>query len=324
MGRLRRDRRTPNTGVVHVTNRVIEGLPFVSREFMEYVLLSVMARAQEKYPVQLCAFVWMGNHYHIIIAGTLNLVSPFMNYVNGEVAKYIKRFCPEKYQSRVWEPGSYNEERLATAEDVIKKMVYIYSNPSNAGLVNSIEDYTGFSSWNMFKADSYVLEGTWTRPKYAKRVPRYMTARQDRDMLLHLKRHAECSHQLRIMPYVWKNYFTETKNRSTEELFEEITSRLQLKEHETAAGRGYKCLGATKLKRACIWRKFAPVKRGRTPFLSCHDNELRKELIASYREFCRQCREAWNAWKHGYLDVPFPRGAFRPPMGAVKLWVIGA
>ena len=92
--RNRRDRRNPDTAVVHITHRVVEGLPFVARLFMNLLILGIVARAQYLYPVRLSHFLFMANHPHLLISGTLNQVSSFMNYLDGELAKILKRLCP--------------------------------------------------------------------------------------------------------------------------------------------------------------------------------------------------------------------------------------
>jgi hypothetical protein len=44
-----------------------------------------MAKGQSFYPVQCSGFMWMGNHYHIIISGTTKHISSFIGYIQAEL-----------------------------------------------------------------------------------------------------------------------------------------------------------------------------------------------------------------------------------------------
>ena len=315
-GRNRRDRRDADTGVVHITHRVIEGLPFVARLFMKLLMLGIVARAQFLYPVRLSHFLFMSNHPHLLISGTLNQVSSFMNYLDGELAKILKRLCPKKYQSTVFGNLRFKEERLYTAEDVLRKIVYIYANPSAAGLVNRIEDYPGINSWKMFYSGGHTIDAPWVPPRFVKGVPKKLKKVRDLALYKDLKLNAQSTHSITIAPYAWKKFFPESREWTDEYIFNEIQERLKVREAEHYESRGGQCLGAAKLKSACIWANHFPKKQGITPFLSCHDPELRKELIASYRAFCAACREAWMRFKSGEHDVEWPPGCIIPP----KAW----
>ena len=299
--------------MVHITHRVVEGLPFVARLFMNLLILGIVARAQYLYPVRLSHFLFMANHPHLLISGTLNQVSSFMNYLDGELAKILKRLCPRKYQTTVFGNLRFKEERLYTAEDVLRKIVYIYANPSAAGLVNQIEDYPGLSSWNMFYTGGHSVDAAWVPPRYVKSVRRKLKKNHDIELYKDLKSKAQSTHRLTIAPYAWKNFFVESQDWSDEYIFEQVRDRLKACEVEHFQKRDGQCLGAAKLKSACIWSNFLPKKKGTTPFLSCYDPELRKELIASYREFCAACREAWLRFKSGEHNVEFPPGCIIPP-----------
>ena len=57
---------------------------------------------------------------------------------------------------------------------------------------------------------------------------------------------------------------------------------------------------------------YVPEKKvgDRTPFIICKYKELRKILIARYKAFCEECKEAWEKWKVGNISLDdFPRGA---------------
>ena len=53
-----RYRGEPNRLVLHITNRTITGLPFVPKKFMEELIAGIMGKCQERFPVQLCHFLY--------------------------------------------------------------------------------------------------------------------------------------------------------------------------------------------------------------------------------------------------------------------------
>ena len=120
--RNRRDRRAGHKIVVHITNRVVCGMPFTPKLYMRQMIKGILARGQYLYPVQIVSVQFMGNHYHIILAGKASMISPFMNYIDGQIAAALKELCPMyRNHSKIWK-GRFKEQRLVTAEAVINML----------------------------------------------------------------------------------------------------------------------------------------------------------------------------------------------------------
>jgi REP element-mobilizing transposase RayT len=178
MCRNRRDRRKPKGKVFFMTSRVIKGLPFVCRLSIEKVLTGILARAQGLYPVKICAYVFMGNHYHMIITGHSKHISPFMNYIQSNVAQSVKRFIPDLYESSIWD-GRFKEQVLVTAEDVIAKMAYIYLNPVRARLTHKAKEYPGVSSYNHLLNDKEHFLVKWISVAQVCALPDHYKKKED-------------------------------------------------------------------------------------------------------------------------------------------------
>ena len=162
--RNRRDRRNGNKLVVHITNRTVCGLPFTCNVLMKMLIAGAMAKAQSLYPAIICHFLWMGSHYHMILASRAGDISPFVGYFQGEIAKCLKRLAPNFFQGDVW-VDRFREQKLCTSEDVIEKIVYLYANPARANLVDSIKDYPGLSSYNTFTKELGGTLERWVSPR---------------------------------------------------------------------------------------------------------------------------------------------------------------
>ena len=295
--RNRRDRRGGNSLVLHVTNRTVCGLPFLCRLYMCFIIRGIMARAQELYPVQVCHFQWMGNHYHLIVAGQMKYLSPFTGYLQAEIAKSIKRLT-RQYQTKVW-AGRPKETRLCTEEDVIDKIIYLYANPVRAGLIARALDWPGLSSWKMYRDGSHTFRAKWVPSSKLWKLGKKVDYLEDVKLLKKLMLLAESEHEFRLTPNAWKYCFKRSRDWSDEAIFRRVAEGLERREAELARARaleGRDVLGVKGLRRQSINQQHHPKKTGRTPYLICWDKELRKEYIESYREFCRLCREAWQQW----------------------------
>ena len=313
--RNRRDRRDGNKLCLHVTNRLVEGLPLISARWMNFLLKGLIARAQDHYGVQVVAFLWMANHYHLIVCGRADKISPFKNYLHGELAKYLKRLMPGKYQSKVW-AGRGNEQHLKTAEDVINKIVYLYTNPARANLVASITQYPGVSSWELFRTGSCAFEGSWVPPRALRPVTGRFSAKRDLVQLKELfaaSARSGSRHTFTLKPFIWKRCFPESSSRSNDSIRAEILARIEDEEKKCAAARGQKqVLGAGELRTSPIDKPFKSKERSRTPFVQCHNPTLRKHYIADFKSFAAACRKTWQHWTKGIYSALFPAGAYRP------------
>ena len=317
--RNRRDRRSPNKMVVHITNRTVCGLPFVCRLFMSLIIRMLLAKAQCLHPVQVCHFQFMGNHFHMILAGRGKAISAFMGFFQGELAKYIKLIVPKTYQSKFWS-GRFKEQKLCTAVDVMAKIVYIYANPTRAGLVRSISEWPGVSSWKMFINGSTAFSAKFVSIRDFKKVACKILGMSDSKASQALGSIAKAQYEFKLSPYVWKRCFKESAIWSDEFIHKSIVSKLSERERLLKVERGSKpVLGVFFLKNQSIRQSYEPQKKGRTPFLICHDPELRAQFKASYRHFCAMCKSAWEDWKRGVVKAAFPSGCFRPWMPVIQV-----
>lgn len=314
--RNRRDRRHGNKTVVHVTNRTTHGLPFVCSILVEAIILGIMARAQFLYPVTLCHYLWMGNHYHMILSGHPALISLFMGYLDGEVAKAMKRLIPGFYKGNFWQ-GRFKEQRLASASSVLEKISYIYNNPTRAGLIESIAKYPGISSYKAFVRDDFALLARYHRSRLLK--PLYSQKPLTYLKNLRKQQYVGPAHTLTVSPYAWKGCFKETQEESNAALKQRILERIATDCAQYNAARHGSVVGVPALRGARMDRPYEPKTKTPTPFIICDDKELRKALIKDYQDFCRRCREAWCAFRQKLSStLCLPYGAYAPSPWAMR------
>ena len=123
---------------VFISTRIQEGLPLVPTCYMQLILQSILARAQSKYKVSVCHFLFMSNHLHmLLVVNNPDEVPAFMDMIKTESAHAINRLLGRR-QRTVWCSG-YDSPPVLTLEDIILKINYIYTNPQSADLVDTID-----------------------------------------------------------------------------------------------------------------------------------------------------------------------------------------
>ena len=103
-----------------------------------------LAVAAEKTGVLLHNFCVLSNHFHVVATDVHGNLPTFMHWLNEYVAK-----CVNAELGRwefFWAPGSYSAVALVDREDVIDKLVYVFTNPVDAGLVPRHEQWPGANS----------------------------------------------------------------------------------------------------------------------------------------------------------------------------------
>lgn len=132
-----------------IVPRAREGLPLPPTELTNQLLTGILARTQRDQKVTLCNFVEMNNHTHQhCIPDKPEQHTKFYMEYQKKVTDTVRRLT-HRSRLRLWEQRP-SVIRLAEIEDAIKRVVYIFLNPAKAGLVNSIDEYPGLTTWKAF------------------------------------------------------------------------------------------------------------------------------------------------------------------------------
>lgn len=309
-------RRFEKDRVYLITNRTTEGLPFVATILINLFIYGIIARAISLHPlVKVCHFVFMGNHYHLLVVlkGDPDVLKSFMEYFDGETAKLINRFRGRTGHN-VW-GKPYDAEAILTFEAALNKILYIYLNPVTAGLVSTIKDYPGVSSWRFFIKNIY-RPYRFLGSAGIKRLPYGVITKQTSCEILREK-HANTrfreKHLLIIDPYAWAECYPEGKQKSREEIREMILNGV--KDGEKAIKRQRNAspvLGAYNLSRQCFHKRYKSSTYQKRSICISTCTLLKEEFLNEYREFVRLCKEAWCLFKKTRGPVLWPPGAFPP------------
>ena len=310
-----------------------EGLPIVPTEYMKAILKSVMARAQFLYPTDINKLLWMLNHPHMLLRpyDAEDFVR-FIGYTMKETNESIKRLLGIKRQS-LWIRRPFIAE-IGSLDYAKKRIAYIYNNPTKAGLENSIERYPGFNTWeyecpDILTSDHEVVEKIpyITRDKIRRLPCNSLNRHQDRCFTEQMLEKADENHDLIIKPNGWiEPFLPDAAPEDIREANEDAIRQMRENEEQfkqERLGKGFKVLGAQRLMRQSIKKSYS------SDHLSSHhlcfmtdNNKDRLEWVQLFKEFCKACRAAYEAWKIGNYRVEWPPGSFRPAMPPTTSYLV--
>jgi len=309
-----------------VSNRTARGLPFVPNTFMNIIIGGILARATNICPgVAVSDWLFMGNHYHAIVTlvGCAKDFRYFMNYIDGEIGKVINRLLGVTNQN-VW-AGEFEARPLLTAEAVINKTVYLYCNPTNANLVDSISDFPGISTWDQLQGNS-PLEFKRIKPSELHQLPRTGFSKSLlRELLKEIEIIERKPSLFLVEPFVWIKYLHDAKHLTKEQVAARVKREVAKEEELRRTDRRRRqkgIIGVEALTSQSFYKHYRPSSWRKSTACISTCGELAKQYLKLYRDFCARCNETWQEWKEGNINAKYPPGAFLPPQNPFSsIWV---
>lgn len=309
IGVARRLRFIPEGGaLVEVTCRTIQGRFLLKpSDELRSIVIGILARGQRAHPVQIHAFVFLSNHYHLLLSAESALqLSRFMNYVNSNLAREAGRLhrWNEKFWGRRYQAIVISEEEAAQLD----RLRYLLSHGAKEGLVSRPSEWPGAQCVKAL-TEGEPLQGLWFSRtlEYSARL---------RGEAFHRLEYAT-PEVVRLSPLPCWRHLSKTKYRSRViELIMQIeteTSARHARERTRPAG-----VRAVMAQRPHD-RPPRMKKSGAPPFHAA-TKAARRELVHAYKWFIAAFREAAEELRHGNLGARFPEGSF-PPSSPFVGWV---
>jgi putative transposase len=139
----------------HVTARGNERkrIYFTKRDYLKF--REYIEDAQEKYGCLLHVYVFMTNHYHMILETPQANISKVMHFINGSYTNYINR---KRDRSGHLFQGRYKAILVDKDNYLLELSRYIHLNPVRANIVERPEDYinSSYSSYIGNRKDEIV------------------------------------------------------------------------------------------------------------------------------------------------------------------------
>ena len=156
----RRIRFFPPGSLVEVTTRTMQGrLLLQPTPLVREITLGVLARAARLYPVQVHAFAFLSNHYHLLLTiPSAERLAQFMNYLNSNLAREVGRAI--RWRERFW--GRRYQAILVSSEEAaqVGRLQYILSHGCKEHLVERPIDWPGAHSARALR-DGLPVTGSW-------------------------------------------------------------------------------------------------------------------------------------------------------------------
>jgi REP element-mobilizing transposase RayT len=248
--------------------------------------LYCLAWAAAKTGVEIHAACVMSNHHHLVLTDVYGTLPDFLRELHRTVAKALN--ASQGQWENLWSAEPYHSLELAADEDVIDKIAYVAANPTEAGLVESPEEWPGV----------LLLPGADTRAFTIARPTTYFTdAGAFPDKVT-----------LRVTPVAGKR-------QSNADIVERMAVAIQhavRRAHAAilACGRTFlgrdAVLGQSFQKRA---ESFEP-RRGPIPQVRARNRTLLRAILAKYAVFRAAYREALAGWRGKDRSVVFPFGTW--------------
>ena len=302
----------PHT-VTFLTSRVQQGLPFVHTPLMEMILWSALAVAQNLYRMKVISFVVMGNHVHIIaLVEDPTLGESFLERFKCETSHAVNRLMGRR-QVSVWTEG-YHPPAILTIEDLIEKMAYVYANPVLAHRTDSINNYLGVSSWQMFTSGNLSKEVRRIRRPFVQPLPKgVLSPAEQQRIASQVKSLAKETLEFTLTPDAWTVAFPD--QMSTEQFNQKVLERIKEIECEMAVVRKRdRIMLPTRhqLITQPIDLPYLPKTFGRKMWCICRDIPVRIAFIAYIKELRGEYREVRLQWMRGDFTRTFPAGLYPP------------
>lgn len=294
-----------------VCTSVQRGLPFVATRYMKVLLEGILAAAQSLYPVTVCGYVVMGNHLHfLLIVQDPEDLARFMGYFKTEVAHVLNRLLGRTGES-FWEDG-YDSVMILSPEKFLERMEYIYLNPAAAGLVRSIEEYPGLSTYGALRTEKQVKSCKKVSRDAVEELPEGYLSKRTREALA--ERFLEgpgLEYELKVEPWAWLDCYTSSRAWDVDETREAFEARLKDRERELAKERA-SVLGANALESQEIRKEYRSERDGKRMLCMSHCPEQRRTVIQYLKVQIAEARESYRRRKRGEHGVLPPPGFFLP------------
>ena len=298
----RRLRFIPPSSLVEVTCRTVQGrLLLRPSPILRDLTLGVLARAARLYPVEIHAFAFLSNHYHLLVTvPDAQRLAAFMGYLNSNLAREAGRLI--RWHEKFW--GRRYQAILVSTEEAsqVARCRYILSHGAKEGLVGSPRDWPGAH------AAPFLSSGELVRGRWIHRTLEYEAARKG---LVLRPEHLAEEETLQLVPLpCWASLSHEQLGARIDEMLRAI---------ETDAEKCSRASGRPPAGRSHVEHQdphFEPnrIKRSPAPLVHAFSRQVRAELREAYGIFLAAFRRASERLRNGDLDACFPEGSFPPAL----------
>lgn len=276
-----------------------------SRE-LNSIVIGVLAKAQDLYRVEIHAFVFLSNHYHLLLSVESALqLARFMNYFNSNLAREAGRLhrWREKFWGRRYQAIVVSDEEGAQMD----RLRYVLSHGCKEGLVARPRDWPGAHSV-MALTKGQPLRGLWFDRT------RECAARSRGKRFERLEYASRETVELDPLP-CWRHLSEESYRGRVRD----VISQIEGKTADRHAREGSRPLGPKTVLSQDPHHQPTELKKAWAPAFHAATKASRRELVEAYGWFISAYREAADKLSRGNRRARFPEGSFPPRLPFVGL-----
>ena len=294
----RRIRIQKKKAVYFVTNRCFQA-QFLLRpsKRVNAIILGLLAKYAEEYDIEIFGFVFMSNHFHLLLrARKLNL-SRFMGVFQSVLTRELNRLFDR--DDTIF-PRRFTSPEVLDDESMWEKMHYMMNNPCLSNLVDHPDKWPGISSWQIHKSGEPMVGRVLNREKL-RRLRR-------KDPNTHVSE-AYDFYVLDTTPLPLQEGLERSEqDQRLVDMVEERAEELQRQRKEA----GIPCVGAEAIKSQHWSHTPDSPKKSNCPLCICADPITRKEHRKAYRATLDRYRKAMSRYRANKANPGFPPGTIPP------------
>ena len=250
--------------------------------------------------LEIYAFIFLGNHFHLLCKDTEGRLAQFMGYFQGNLARAINQELGRhgKFFAR-----EYDDAILDGDEAFLNRYAYILCNAVKAGLVEKATDWPGWSSLDGALSDGKYRFELLNATQYYKAM-RFGKPTNASDYI-------ETWEFEMATPPMLQHLSKEERTKQIQTLVSDAEEKYRLQRE------GQPVLGVEAIQRQQPTdRPQNPARKPRIKFI-CFNQKRLCELLEGYREFTRGYRNALNIFYKSFAsnkkaNVEWPHGSYPP------------
>ncbi len=267
--------------------------------FIRFLIMLWLSRMQTLHDVEVVAFVFMGNHFHIVFRLRKSRLAAIMRDFKAALAKSLNAALGR--EGTVW-MRRYDEKALLNDASVDTRVHYVHANPVRAGLVARALEYPGVSSWRAYAEDLDSLTERWFDEEAWRAAGADDSAREEyvRTATVRISR-----------PSTWDGLSAEGRRAA-------VAACVAVMDEEERRAATERELERAPMPRASSISKRNPRSRPERPKRTSKsarpwpDDEETARFWEAYREVMLVYREASAAFRATGILGPFPAGTYPP------------
>ena len=267
--------------------------------------------------MDLCHFLIHSNHVHFIFV----VIDPtdackFMGYFKAEVAHRLNILMGFDKRT-VWCEG-YDSPVLLDPVRALIAVSYLYANPAKDYQEDSIDNFPGLSSWNMFLNEEYIDNWHYLSRTKFRELPDKMHNLAGYSREAHrILESSKDTIQIEIKPNSLLKSLgikTELEQKLWREKLIKRVRTLEERFENKRIRENKKVIGRENILKMRLTLNYNPKRNGKRMWCLAEKKRDRIEFIERLKSLIKIAKEVFKNWHLGDYSMKFPCGLFPPGM----------